>query len=107
MIFGILITLSVIVNIALFYVVKGLAERSMQYDAALNNIVEDLDIFIDYADSLLEKKIFSMSPEIITFTQNLRDMRKRLEDHVTLYFYANARQRKKKVKQTTTNSLQQ
>lgn len=107
MVFGILITLSIVVNISLFFAVKRFAERSLQYDATLEDITDDLEIFIEYADSLLQKKIFSMSPEIITFTQNLRDMRKRLDDHIVTHFMNNMKQRKKRVPKLQNSSKQQ
>ena len=83
MIYGIVITLSILLNIALAMVLRRFVTRTIQFDDVLNSIYDDMEKFIIYSDELLLKSTFSRSPEMMGFCQNLKIMRNRMDMYIS------------------------
>jgi len=93
MIVGIIITLSVVLNVLLIFFLSVFIRRASEYDYTLESIYDDMDIFVNYSDELLSKSFGSMSPDVINFSKNLRQMRNRMDMHI---IQSHHREKKKK-----------
>ena len=81
----ILITLSVVVNLIGFFVVRHMAVRLIQFDNMFNNIIDDVEIFRSYMAELITKSTFSRSPDMISLNQNINQLKTRFDGYADAY----------------------
>ncbi len=82
MLYGILITLSVLVNVLLIVLLKLIVNKTYQYDNMLNGICDDLDLFVSYVDDVRKTTVFSQHPDLVNLHNNLVILRERFHNRV-------------------------
>jgi len=82
MILIILFCLSLVLNIALVYLLIRAAWKLVQFDDLFTYLVDDIDINIRYFDKLIQSPTLIDSPEIKEAQRNMSIMSKRLAEYV-------------------------
>ena len=79
------LVISLLSNVVFYFIMRRFALRTMQFDNAFNKIQDDVEVFIEYFDSLLAKSTFSNSQDVIALSSNMKIMKNRFEQHVSMF----------------------
>lgn len=82
MIVWVLLVLSVLANVGMIYVIKKGAQRLLEFDNLIEMLSHDLNINIEYFDSIKNNPVLGNADEIVTADRNMRIMNTRFDEYI-------------------------
>jgi len=79
---GLLLSLSLLANVTLLFVVVRFSRRLLQFDELFEMLARDIDLNVAFFDKLLATPLFDDSQEVRTANQNMLTISKRLDEFV-------------------------
>jgi len=81
----ILFIVSALGNVISYFITKRFIKRTIQFDELFENVMDDIDLFNEYFESLLAKSTFSNSPDIMHLNRNMTLMKGRFDYYAQVF----------------------
>jgi len=81
----IILMISFVANILLGYALVRFIKRTMEFDNILYNIIDDVELNIEFFNQLLATPTFTNSPEVKALHGNMKIIRDRFLEYIDVY----------------------